>query len=721
MDDIIRVNDQFYVLATSPMVDDGTRVLKQGETFAVFDRYGDIQPLLLSEHGVYYEGTRFLSRLELSVADDRPMLLSSTLKADNALFTVDLTNPDISRNGEVVIPRGTLHLLRTKFLWKGACYERLHISNYESVPIDVALSFRFEADFADIFEVRGRKRARKGRHLQETIEVESVHLAYEGLDGVIRRTHVKCSPQPHTISSSMVGFELHLQPKEETTFSLIVSCESAGRVSCSNSYDHAFLEAEHALKTAETNNCAIETSNEQFNEWLNRSQQDIHMMVTETSEGPYPYAGVPWFSAPFGRDGIITALEYLWVNPDIAKGVLAYLASTQATEVIPVQDAEPGKILHESRKGEMATLGEIPFGRYYGSVDATPLFVVLAGAYYERTQDHVFIEKIWSHIELALRWMDKFGDMDGDGFVEYSRHAPNGLVHQGWKDSRGAVFHADGTSAEGPIALCEVQGYVYEAKCRAAELASALGKAEMAQELLRQAHVIRERFEQAFWCEELSTYALALDGPKRQCQVRTSNAGYCLFTGIASHERARCIAESLLGVDFFSGWGIRTVAASESRYNPMSYHNGSVWPHDNALIAMGLARYGLNESVLKILTGLFDASTLVDLHRLPELFCGFVRRPGESPTLYPVACAPQAWSAASVFMLLQACLGLTIQAHEMTICFSSPVLPAFLEEVQIKNLRIGKSSVDLTLQRHDHDVGINLERREGHVEIVVRK
>ncbi|HKW86823.1 MAG TPA: amylo-alpha-1,6-glucosidase, partial [Nitrospiraceae bacterium] len=665
MDDIIRVNDQFYVLATSPMVDDRSRVLKQGETFAVFDCYGDIQPVLLSEQGLYYEGTRFLSRLELSVGDDRPMLLSSTVKADNALFTVDLTNPDICRNGEVVIPRGTLHLLRTKFLWQGACYERLCISNYESVSIDVALSFLFEADFADIFEVRGRKRARKGQHLQETIEVESVHLAYEGLDGVIRRTHVKCSPRPQRISSSTVGFEISLQPKEEATFLLTVSCESAGRVSCAYSYDHAFLEAEYALKTAAANDCAIETSNEQFNEWLNRSQQDIHMMVTETPEGPYPYAGVPWFSTPFGRDGIITALEYLWVNPDIAKGVLSYLASTQAVEVIPEQDAEPGKILHESRKGEMATLGEIPFGRYYGSVDATPLFLLLAGAYYDRTGDHAFIEKIWPNIELALRWMDKFGDRDRDGFVEYARHSPNGLVHQGWKDSRGAVFHADGTPTEGPIALCEVQGYVYEAKCRAAQLACVLGQAETAQQLLRQAQALQERFEQAFWCEELSTYALALDGQKRQCKVRTSNAGHCLFTGIASQERARCIADSLLGKDFFSGWGIRTVAASEARFNPMSYHNGSVWPHDNALIAIGLARYGLKESVLKIMTGLFDASLLVDLHRLPELFCGFVRRPGESPTLYPVACAPQAWSAASVFMLLQACLGLTIHAHEM--------------------------------------------------------
>ena len=721
MDDIIRVNDQFYILATSPMADDRVRVLKQGETFALFDRYGDIQSVGLGAQGLYHEGTRFLSGLKLFLADDRPMLLSSTVKEDNALFTVDLTNPDIYLNGQVAIPRGTLHLFRSKFLWQGACYERLRVTNYGHVSMDVVLSFSFQADFADIFEVRGRKRPRKGQHLEEEVDAESLHFAYQGLDGVIRRTHVECSPKPQRISPSLVGFQTSLQPKEEATFFLTVSCESADLVTSRLFYDPAFLEAEYALKTVKAFDCVIETSNEQFNDWLNRSLPDIHMMVTETSEGPYPYAGVPWFSAPFGRDGIITALEYLWVNPEIARGVLAYLASSQATEIVPEQDAEPGKILHESRKGEMAALGEVPFGRYYGSVDATPLFVLLAGAYYDRTGDHALIEKIWPNIELALRWMDTYGDRDGDGFVEYARCSPKGLVHQGWKDSRDAVFHADGTLADGPIALCEVQGYVYEAKRRAADLASVLGRAEIVQPLLRQAETLKERFEEAFWCEDLSMYAIALDGQKRQCKVRASNAGHCLFTGIASQAHARRTAESLLGKDFFSGWGVRTVAASETRYNPMSYHNGSVWPHDNALIAIGLARYGLKESALKILTGLFDASLFVDLHRLPELFCGFVRRHGESPTLYPVACAPQAWSAASVFMLLQACLGLSIHAHEAKICFSCPLLPVFLEKIQIKNLKIGQSSVDLSLERHAQDVGINLLRREGQVEILVRK
>jgi glycogen debranching enzyme len=621
----------------------------------------------------------------------------------------------------MILPRGTLYLLRTKFLWQGACYERLSISNYGAEPLDVSFTFQFAADFADIFEVRGKTRARKGHYLPERIEAGSLHFAYEGRDGVIRRTHVECSPQPQKISSSLMNFAFRLQPKEEAAFVLTIACESTGRVRSSRSYDHAFHEAEERLETAKVNDCAIETSNKQFNEWLDRSFQDIHMLVTQTPEGPYPYAGLPWFSAPFGRDGIITALEYLWVNPDIAKGVLTYLASTQATQVIPEQDAEPGKILHESRKGEMAALGEIPFRCYYGSIDATPLFVVLAGAYYERTGDIGFIEWIWPHITRAIDWINTWGDSDGDGFVEYARHSPNGLVHQGWKDSSNAVFHVDGRPIDGPIALCEVQSYVYEAKHRAAALASALGQPEMAISLLQQAQRLKERFEQAFWCEELSLYVLALDGQKQQCRVRTSNAGHCLLSGIATREHAQRVESSLLSKEFFSGWGIRTLSASEGQFNPMSYHNGSVWPHDNALIAMGLARYEFKQSVLKIMTGLYDASRYVDLHRLPELFCGFVRRPEGSPTLYPVACSPQAWSSASVFLLLQACLGLTIQAHDSAIQFSTPLLPDFLQEIRITNLKIGQTSVDLLLQRYVHDVGVDLVRREGPIDILVRK
>jgi glycogen debranching enzyme len=571
-------------------------------------------------------------------------------------------------------------------------------------------------------EVRGVRREHRGRRLEEGMEDDSILLAYEGLDGVIRRTRLRWSPEPSEASGSELRFKMRLKPQEETAVYFMVSYESGWlTLAVRQPFDGAAAEAASVQNMARSGACEIYTSSDQFNDWLKRSMADLLIMITETPNGPYPYAGVPWYSTAFGRDGIITALECLWINPEIARCVLSYLATTQAQELIPAQDAEPGKILHETRRGEMAALGEIPLARYYGSVDATPLFVILAAAYYERTGDRIFIEAIWPNIEYALRWVDTYGDVDGDGFVEYYRRNPRGLLNQGWKDSKDSISHDDGILADGPIALCEVQGYVYVAKRRASELAALLGHTARAEELLRQALALQEHFEQAFWCEELSTYALALDGRKRLCRVRTSNAGHCLFTEIASQHPARRTGQTLLGEDMYSGWGIRTFAASQVRYNPMSYHNGSVWPHDNALIACGMSRYGLRESVLKVLTGLFDASLFVNLHRMPELFCGFPRRPGAGPTLYPVACAPQSWAAASVFLLLQACLGLSIKGPLGQLVFSYPHLPEFLEKVQIRNLRLGKGFVDLSIQRYPQNVSISIDRREGNVEIITIK
>jgi glycogen debranching enzyme len=716
LDEIIRVKDKFYISATSSLTDDRTRVLKEGETFAVFDRHGDIRPIARGVHGVYHEGTRFLSRLELYLDQHRPVLLSSTVKNDNAVLSVDLTNPDASPDGDSTLPRGTIHFVRTKFLWQGACYESVTVSNFGLVEHDVAVMFRFEADFADIFEVRGLRRPYRGRRLKTTIDQDRVVLGYQGLDGLIRRTRLQFTPTPTEVLGSEIRFAFFLQPKEERTLYLTVCCDAEDESRCLP-YDDAHGEVSRAVQVSRTGDCDLYTSNEQFNDWLNRSAADLHMMVTGTSTGPYPYAGVPWYSTPFGRDGLITALQFLWVNPSVSRGVLAYLGATQATDVIPEQDAEPGKILHETRRGEMAALGEIPFGRYYGTVDATPLFIIVAAGYFARTGDLPFIASMWPHIDLALKWLDTYGDMDSDGFVEYARHSANGLVQQGWKDSGDSVFHSDGTLAQAPIALCEVQGYTYAAKLGAADLAAALGHPSRASELKDQAGMLKRRFEEAFWCEELETYALALDGDKRPCRVRTSNAGHCLFTGIAEREHGRRAAATLLAPDSFSGWGVRTLSASEVRYNPMSYHNGSIWPHDNALIADGLARYGMREMSLRILTGLFDASLFVDLHRLPELFCGFERRVGEGPTLYPVACAPQAWAAASVFMLLQSCLGLTVDGVRSHVTFLDPVMPSFLEDVRIKNLSVGKALVDLRIHGHDRNVNVEILRMEGHVEV----
>jgi glycogen debranching enzyme len=721
MENVDRRNDQCHIVASSSLTDDHIEVLKHGDTFGLFDRYGDIHSLRTGSQGLYHEGTRFLSRFELTINGERPLLLSSTVKEDNVLLNVDLTNPDMTHEGQAEVARGALHLSRARFLWQGLCFERLRVHNYSLLPVPVRLSLSVDADFADLFEVRGKVRSRRGRRLETVTSKDGISLGYEGLDRVDRWVTVRCAPAPTAVRPGEIRFDTLLPAGEVVQWDLTISCEVDRRIRCDLSYESALVEVERALDSARADDCLIVTSNEQFNAWLNRSLADLHMMVSDTPDGPYPYAGVPWFSTPFGRDGLITAFEFLWVNPGIARGVLAYLAATQAREVVPEQDAEIGKILHETRKGEMAALNEIPYGRYYGSIDATPLFLMLAGAYYERTGDQAFITQIWPNIELALQWIDRAGDLDGDGFVEYSRRSKGGLIHQGWKDSQDAVFHADGRSAEGPIALCEVQGYVFAAKRRAARLALALGHTEQARRLLKEADKLRTQFERSFWCNDLSSYALALDGFKQPCRVRTSNAGHCLWTGIADQKHGMRTAKTLVGEEFLNGWGVRTVAATETRFNPMAYHNGSVWPHDNALIAAGMASYGFKQGALKILSGLFDASQFLELHRLPELLCGFSRRAGEGPTLYPVACSPQTWSSVALFLLLQSCLGLRIEAPRARLSFSQPVLPPFLEHIEIKNLRIGDAAVDLSLERHAKDVGINILRREGRVEIVVTK
>jgi glycogen debranching enzyme len=722
--EVIRIRNEFYIRSSSARVDVRTLVLKQGDTFAVFDRFGDIETFGTGELGLYYQDTRFLSRLTLKLGKDRPLLLSSTVREDNAVMAVDATNPDAWRDGEIVVPRGTVHVFRSKILWEKTCHERLRIHNYGRVAVDVSFSIEFDADFADIFELRGMNRERRGRRLETEVTSHGLVLGYEGLDHRLRRTRIVFDPPPTRLNESVAMFQIRLQSGEDTSYRCAIACEVDGDLPAEIKprYEEVVQEAASALERAREREPQIFTGNEQFNDWLNRSLADLHMMLTETPYGPYPYAGVPWFSTVFGRDGIITALQCLWFDPSVARGVLAYLAATQADAHRPEQDAEPGKVLHEMRADEMATLGEIPFKRYYGTIDATPLFVMLAGAYYKRTGDRPFVESIWPNVERALDWIDHYGDLDGDGFVEYARKAKHGLINQGWKDSQDAIFHRDGSSAEGPIALCEVQGYVYAAKTAASELARVRGDAARSRELSKQADALCRRFEKAFWCDELSTYALALDGSKQPCRVRTSNAGHCLFAGIATEKHARRVATTLTDESSFSGWGVRTVASTEARYNPMSYHNGSVWPHDNALLAAGFARYGLRESAAMVLAGLLDASLFFDLHRLPELFCGFPRRPGESPTLYPVACAPQAWASGAVFLLLQASLGLSVLAPEQKLVFSKPLLPAFLPRVSIRDLKVGDARVDLLLTRHDEgDVGVNVLRRHGVLEVVVLK
>jgi glycogen debranching enzyme len=718
--DKIRIGDNWYVAATSARTEESPQVLKQDETFVMFDHFGDVQVLAPGEQGLYHEDTRYLSYQELLVDGVRPLYLGSTVKENNSLLIVELMNPDLTRGGDVRVPKGTVHIFRAKVLWHGACYEHIRLTNHGREAVETTLAIGFDADFVDLFEVRGMQREHRGERMPSQLSAHEAELRYLGRDARLRCTRVAFSPTPAALNEQQATFDVHLDPGAEQHLYVTISCVSGGEAADTTMTYEEALRRNNAARHAEREGCCtLETSNPLVNLWLDRSVSDLTMLTTDLPTGPYPYAGVPWYSTTFGRDGIITARECLWLDPRLARGVLSFLAATQATEQDPQRDAEPGKILHEARHSEMARTGEIPFGRYYGTIDATPLFVALAGAYYRRTGDLDFIKSIWPHVLAALTWIDTCGDVDGDGFVEYARRSKEGLVQQGWKDSHDSIFHADGRIAEPPIALCEVQAYVYEAKLWACELAQLLDDSALSLRLREEAHVLKQRFGQAFWCEDLGMYAIALDGQKRPCKVASSNAGHALWTGIATPGHARRVVQQLMSDDFFCGWGIRTIAAGQARYNPMSYHNGSVWPHDNALIAAGMARYGHTDEALRVLTALFEASLNFDLHRLPELFCGFPRRPSEGPTLYPVACSPQAWASAAVFAMLQACLGLDFHPGGPEVALRSPRLPEFIQWMKVNRLSVHSHSVDLLLQRYPNNVGIDVTRKVGAMEVKV--
>jgi glycogen debranching enzyme len=711
------LDDPFYIPATAPATRP-RRALKHGDTFVVVDSHGDIGATAGGSDGLFHADTRFLSHLELQLNGVQPLLLGSNVRDDNTLLAVDLTNPDLYHGGQIVLQKDIVHVARTLFLWQGTAYQRFAVRNHGLAPVELVFSLCFNNDFADLFEVRGERRARRGVTSQRVIGGNQVLLSYKGLDDSWRRTTLTFDPQPEELSENSATYRFSLAPHESRSIFLLVSCREAVE-DRPVPFMRGLLGAHRELRRDNDDIATAETSNGLFNEVLCRAAADLRMLMTATPQGRYPYAGIPWYSTTFGRDGLITAIEMLWCDPGMARGVLRRLAAFQAKNSDPGSDAEPGKILHEMRAGEMAALGEVPFALYYGSVDSTPLFVLLAGLYVERTGDEAMLRELWPAIEAALGWIDGPGDLDGDGFVEYYRKTDQGLANQGWKDSHDSIFHADGRKAEGPIALAEVQGYVFAAKQVAARCARRLGQAKLAQQLEAQALLLAERFEAAFWCPEIETYALALDGAKQPCAVRTSNAGHALFTGIARADHAALVARGLLSPRFFSGWGIRTVARGEARYNPMSYHNGSIWPHDNALIALGFARYGLNRCVAQVSKGLFEAATYMDHRRLPELFCGFKRERRRGPTLYPVACSPQAWASATPFSLIQASLGLEFDPRTAEIRLRNPHLPAFLDEIILRNLRVGDLRGDLKVHRHGDEISVELLRKRGDVQVAV--
>ncbi len=644
------------------------------------------------------------------------MLLSATLRDDNAILTCDLANPEQPPPNPM--EQGRIHIRRSRFLWKGACFERIAARNFDLQSRRVELEIAFAADFADIFEVRGARRMRRGVTNEPEVDSDQVKLSYEGLDHTRRETLVRFHPKPNLLSFEKATYVFELGPSQSQSIFVEVACGSVGAERGERAFLVALRDSKRALHRSSSRATGISSNNEIFDEAIRRSVSDLYMLMTDTPEGPYPYAGVPWFSTVFGRDAIITAWEMLWLDPAIAAGVLRHLAATQAKTTDAAADAEPGKILHEARNGEMAILGEVPFRRYYGSVDSTPLFVALAGAYLERTDDIGTLERLWPNIQAALDWMDRYGDRDGDGFIEYGRQSQDGLTNQGWKDSHDSIFHSNGQLARGPIALVEVQAYAYAAWKAAERIARRLRHEQQAAGFAARAETLRRRFDAEYFDEELGTYVLALDGEKKPCRVLSSNAGHALFTGVAFSERAARLAQHFTGSAFFSGWGVRTIAVSEARYNPMSYHNGSVWPHDNALIAAGLADYGYHDEASKIFEGIYAAARYIDLRRLPELFCGFPRKRAQGPTFYPVACSPQAWAAAAPLSMLQSCLGLSFDPVANNIVLREPKLPNFLSDVVLHEVSLGVGSADIALRRSGRGVVVDVLARRGPVRVL---
>ena len=674
--------------------------LKHGDTFVVANALGDIQGI---DDGMFRDDTRVLSCWSLRVGGQHPSLLASDVTRDNVYFTAHVTNRALPALGDHKTPKGVVHLERTRFVWEGRLYERLTIQNFGGRTVPVPLTYRFAADFADIFEVRGAVRSNRGRDLVPQITADGALLRYVGLDGVTRSCAIGFHPPPKSVTATRADFEIAVADRSTTTLYAEVGPDRASDVGATR-FRAAAARARRCMRRTRRRGATIECSGELFRVWLEKSRTDLALLTTELPTGPYPYAGIPWFATTFGRDGIVTALELLWMDPSIARGVLTFLAGNQANSTSAFADSAPGKVLHETRKGEMATLGEVPFGRYFGGVDGTPLFVVLAGAYADRTGDLEFIDTLWPALTAAMEWIEGDGDCDRDGFLDYRRAAESGLANQGWKDSVDSVFHADGRMAEGPIALVEVQGYVFAARNAMATLASRRGDEAAAARWQCKADALRRAVEDRYWIEEERFYGIALDGHGQLCRVCASNAGHLLFTGLPTPDRAASVIQRMLSASFDSGWGLRTLARDCVNYNPMSYHNGSVWPHDTALCAAGFARYGEKEGTVRCIDELFRTAAHFGM-RMPELHCGFSRRPGEPPIAYPVACLPQAWSAGAIYMMLQACLGLTVDGWRGEVRIERPHLPHEIDWLAIRGLAVRNSTLDLQFRRAgDHVV-----------------
>jgi glycogen debranching enzyme len=694
------------------------QVIKHDRSFFLSDRHGDVPKGNTAALGLYHKDTRFLSRLELSLNRIRPLLLHSSTERNYSQM-VEVVFPF-----SAVDPQGFEHnenitLSRHRVLGD-ALLERLKVSNFGRRNRSIRITLRFEADFLDVFEVRGLERAAHGQMQEPRVSNNAVALSHRGLDGVARTTTLRFSPQPSELTGSRAEFEFTLGPKESMDIGveIVPQVGSASLPRRSLEDMRGGLEREYSRWRKRCTR--FRTSNQQLSRFLDRAVLDLRMLMSVGEDGvPWIDAGVPWYSTLFGRDSLITAYQCLGVNPELAWSVLRGLAAQQGKEQDEEREEEPGKILHEVRVGEMAGAGEIPHTPYFGSIDSTPLWVVLLSYAYLWTADLDSVRELWPNALAALEWIDTFGDRDGDGYVEYEKRAPRGLDNQGWKDSHDAVVHPDRTKAKAPIALVEVQGYVYDAKRRMGWLARTLGDNELADRLEREAEELKERFNRDFWMEKESFYGLALDGEKNLVPTITSNPGHCLWSGIVDAERSTRVARRLMGSGLSSGWGIRTLAARQDAYDPIGYHTGSIWPHDNALIAHGLKMSGFDRESMQVIDQLSLAGAYFPLARYPELFCGFSPNDVPLPVEYPVACRPQAWASGAPLLMIRSYAGMVADAPNNKLYISRPSLPSWLEEAEIQGMRVGAARVDLALSQRGGATSIQVPRKEGELEILI--
>jgi len=682
----------------------GKFVLKHDDTFMV--AYASSDLFGSEETGLFRQGTRFLHVCDLFLANQPLATISYSVLDNGRECLIDLCNIAPPINQEAGLDQGAISVRRHIDLLKNSLVETLTITSYHfgADTINLQLGLRIGADFRDIFEIQGRTRPARGEAYIPRISQSETTLSYLGLDNIKRETQVMFTPAADNLTNDGIYWDLQLTREQPVNIRVTTTM-----------HEHLVSSNKVANNTKNPYNslslCEIRTDNILFDRLLYRGMNDLAMLCTETAYGLYPYGGIPWFVCPFGRDGLITSLQYLPWFPEVARGTLAFLSAYQGTKYDEFTEEMPGKILHEFRQGEMANCREVVYLPYYGTMDATLLFLIVFEAYIRWTNDLPFLKQHWANVEAAGRWITRDGDVDGDTFIEYRRIAEKGLGNQGWKDSGDAISHRDGRLAASPIALCEAQGYTFAAYRALSYMATLLNKQTDAVQWQRAAERLQANFLRSFWWQEEQLFYLALDGEKKPCEVVSSNAGQCLWTGIVPDTFVDAMVSRLMSSDMYCGWGIRTLSSSAARYNPMSYHNGSVWPHDTAFIGAGFARYGHKEETGRLLRDLLDASSYFRDARLPELFCGFERQGAYGPTHYPVACLPQSWASGAPFLLLSALLGLQPDAEHRRLVVHTPTLPGWMKRIELRHLQLGQNKLSLTFERVAN--GTNVSLMEG--------